>query len=248
LGINDVVLEKVPESAGQPEAGTMPRSTPEPPFTAPAAPAGVAVYRGLPLSAYREQLEHGAPNARAGAIRAIGGFGEEGAAATRDVATALDAPEVQVRSAAAWALSQIGRKGAAAVPALGKALADSSPQVRALAALALKAMGPAAAPGLPALVAALKDPVAYVRSPVAEALGAIGPAARPAVGAMAERLLVKDEQGLVLSSIATALGDIGPEAKDALPALQQAVAMHRIGAAGQEAILRIEGKPVPTWW
>jgi HEAT repeat protein len=100
---------------------------------------------------------------------------------------------------------------------------------------------------VPELIAALKDPVAYVRSPVADALGAIGPAARSAVGPMAERLLARDEQGLVLSSIATALGDIGPEAKEAIPALQQAIATHRISAAGQEAILRIEGKPVPTW-
>jgi HEAT repeat protein len=65
---------------------------------------------------------------------------------------------------------------------------------------------------------------------------------------LAERLLAKDEQGLVLNSIATALGDIGPEAKDALPALQQALAMHRISSAAQEAILKIEGKPVPMWW
>jgi HEAT repeat protein len=83
---------------------------------------------------------------------------------------------------------------------------------------------------------------------VADALGAIGPAERAAVHPLADRLLAKDEQGLVLSSVASALGDIGPAAKDALPALQQAVETHRLGAAAQEAILKIEGKPVPTWW
>jgi HEAT repeat protein len=249
LGINDVVLEKVPESAGEPEAETIPRLTPEPPSVAPSAPAGVAVYRGRPLAGYRDKLKQADPDGRAAAIRSIGAFGEDAAPAAGELSAALGDPEVQVRAAAAWALSQIGRKGAAAaVPALGKALADSDPRVRDLAALALKAMGPAAAPAVPELIAALRDPVAYVRSPVADALGAIGPAARSAVVPMAERLLAKDEQGLVLSSIATALGDIGPEAKDAIPALQQAIAMHRISAAGQEAILRIEGKPVPTWW
>jgi hypothetical protein len=65
---------------------------------------------------------------------------------------------------------------------------------------------------------------------------------------LAARLLAKDEQGLVLGSVATALGDIGPDAKDALPALQQVLKMRRVGSAAQEAILRIEGKPVPTWW
>jgi HEAT repeat protein len=128
------------------------------------------------------------------------------------------------------------------------ALSDSSPQVRDLAALALKAMGPTAAPAVPELIAALSDPVAYVRAPVADALGAIGPAAGAAVHPLAERLLAKDEQGLVLSSIASALGDIGLQAKDALPALQQALSTRRVGAAAQEAILKIEGKPVPTWW
>jgi HEAT repeat protein len=246
LGINDVVLEKIPAPAGETE--TKPQLAPELPPVAAAVRAGVPVFRGLPLSAYREKLKHASDAARPAAVRALGAFGEDAGPAVGDVTAALGDPDVQVRSAAAWALSQIGRKGDAAVPALAKALSDSNPHVRDLAALALKAMGPAAAPAVPELIAALSDPVAYVRAPVADALGAIGPAARLAVHPLAERLLAKDEQGLVLNSIATALGDIGPEAKDALPALQQALAMHRIGSAAQEALLKIEGKPVPMWW
>jgi hypothetical protein len=249
LGINDVVLERIPADAGEPEHETKPQWIPELPPAAPPAPAGTPVFRGLPLSAYREKLGHATGSDRPAAVRAIGAFGEDAGPAVGDIATVLADPDIQVRLAAAWALSQIGPKAAAALPALGKAVSDSNPRVRGLAALALMAMGPTAAPDVPELVAALSDPVAYVRAPVADALGAIGPAARMAVHPLAERLLAKDEQaGLVLSSIATALGDIGPEAKDALPALQQALEMHRGGAAAQEAILRIEGKPVPTWW
>jgi hypothetical protein len=247
LGINDVVLERIPASAGAQEPETERQLIPEPP-PAPAVPTGTPVYRGLPLSAYRQKLAHAADPARAAALRALGAFGGDATPAVGEVAAALNDPDSQVRSAAAWALSQIGPKGAAAVPALAKALSDSNPRVRDLAALALKAMGPAAAPALPELIGALSDPVAYVRAPVADALGAIGPAARAAVHPLEVRLLAKDEQGLVLSSIATALGDIGPDAKDALPVLQQAIKMRRIGSAGQEAILKIEGKPVPTWW
>jgi len=109
-------------------------------------------------------------------------------------------------------------------------------------------MGAIAAPAVPDLVGALSDPVAYVHAAAANALGATGPAARAVVHPLAERLRAKDEQGLVLASAATALGDIGPDAKDALPALQQVLKKRRIGSAAQEAVLKIEGKPVPTWW
>jgi HEAT repeat protein len=248
LGINDVVSEKIPASAGEPESETKPQLAPELPPVAAAVRAGVPVFRGLPLSAYREKLKQASDSARPATVRALGAFGEDAGPAAGDVAAALTDPDAQVRSAAAWTLSQIGRNGAAAVPALARALSDSDPHVRDLAALALQAMGPTAVPAVPELVAALSDPVAYVRAPAADALGAMGPAARAAVHPLAERLLAKDEQGLVLNSIATALGDIGPEAKDALPALQQALAMHRISSAAQEAILKIEGKPVPMWW
>jgi len=248
LGINDVVLEKIPASAGEPEGPTTPELAPELPSVATPVPTGEPVFRGLPLAYYRERLKSVSPAARVAAVRALGAFGEDAGPVAGDIAAVVADPDDQVRAAAAWALSQIGPQGAAAVPALAKALRDANPQVRDLAALALKAIGPAAAPAVSDLIAALHDPVAYVRAPIVDALGAIGPEARTAVHPLAEKLLAKDEEGLVLNSIATALGDIGPEAKDALPALQQALAMHRIGAAGQEAILKIEGKPVPTWW
>jgi hypothetical protein len=248
LGINDVVLERISASAGEREPETKPQLIPELPQATPAVLAGVSIYRGLPLSAYRDKLKHATEPARPDVVRAIGAFGEDAAPAVSEVAEALNDPNSQVRSAAAWALSQIGPKGAAAVPVLAKALSDSSPRVQGLAAIALKEMGAIAAPAVPDLVGALSDPVAYVRAAAAKALGAIGPAARAAVHPLAERLLAKDEQGLVLGSVATALGDIGPDAKDALPALQQALKMRRVGSAAQEAILKIEGKPVPTWW
>jgi hypothetical protein len=248
LGINDVVLERISASAAEREPETKPQLIPELPQATPGVLAGVSIYRGLPLSAYRDKLKHATDPARPGVVRAIGAFGEDAAPAVSEVAVALNDPNSQVRSAAAWALSQIGPKGAAAVPALAKALSDSSPRVQGLAAIALKEMGVIAAPAVPDLVGALSDPVAYVRAAAANALGAIGPAARAAVHPLAERLLAKDEQGLVLGSVATALGDIGPDAKDALPALQQVLKMRRVGSAAQEAILKIEGKPVPTWW
>jgi len=83
---------------------------------------------------------------------------------------------------------------------------------------------------------------------VAEALGAMGPAARGAVHPLAERLLVKDEQVMVLRSVAAALGNIGPDARDALPVLEQTRQTLRVSYTIEAAILKIEGKPVPTWW
>ena len=126
--------------------------------------------------------------------------------------------------------------------------ADSNPRVRSLAAVALEAMGSAARAALPELVSALNDPMDYVRVPAADALGAMGPAARAAVSPLAERLRAKDEQVMVLRSVAAALGNIGPDAKDALPALRETLHQLRVSYTVEAAILKIEGKPVPTWW
>lgn len=248
IGVNDVILEKLPPSAGAPESPTEPQLTPVLPEALPPGPEGVPVYRGLPLSAYLDKLETASAMDRPDLIRAIGAFGEDATPALSAVVAALDDSNTQVRSAAAWALSQIGLKGDAAVPALAKALSDSSPRTRELAALALKAMGPQAAPAVPQLIRALNDPSNYVRASSAAALGAVGPAAHDAVHTLVERLSAKAEDGFVLSNVATALGAMGPHAREALPALEQAVRVNRLSASAQEAILRIEGKPVPTWW
>jgi HEAT repeat protein len=156
-------------------------------------------------------------------------------------------------------------------------LTDESAKVRCVAAIGLREMGVKAAPAIPELIHALDDPVNYVRSPAAEALGTMGAAARPAIHTLAQRLLIKNEDGFVLASVAYALGDLGPDAQEALPALRQfldarrkvrlgstddlgtgaqevgadaervGAAAHEVGAAAEEAILKIEGKPVPTY-
>jgi HEAT repeat protein len=152
-----------------------------------------------------------------------------------------------VRSAAAAALAQIGpHNNEAAVPALAKALSDPAPEVRDLAAIALGSIGSRASPAVPELARALNDPVDYVRAPAADALGSIGPKASAAVQPLTAKLMTTD-QGFVLASVAYALGDIGPAARDALPVLQQVLQQRRVGSAAQEAILKIQGKPVPIY-
>lgn len=236
LGINDVVLEKVGESGEVPDirAGML------------AEPAGV-LYRGHPLSSYVAKLRIASETERPILIRAIGSFGANGASACPQLIAALSDSSPVTRAAAAGALAQIGGHSSSdAVPALARALSDPDPEVRDLAAIALRSMGPKASQAVPELVQALSDPIDYVRAPAADALGAMGAKAGVAVGPLAAKLLTKDE-GFVLASVAYALGDIGPAAKDALPALQQVLTQRRVGSAAAEAILKIEGKPVPEY-
>ncbi len=248
FGVEDVILERLPETAGEFETDVDHQLTPTIPEAVPVEIPGTPLYRGKPLATYREELRRASASDRADVLRAIGSFGEDGSVATTDVASALADPDAQVRGAAAWALSQLGANGSSAVPALARALSDPNPRVRSLAGVALESMGTAAASAVPNLIDALKDPVDYVRVPAADALGAIGPAARAAVPALAQSLLVKDEQVMVLRSAAAALGNVGPDAKDALPALEQVRKISRASYAADAAILKIEGKPVPTWW
>ena len=238
LGINELVLEKV---LG-PKNETAVAATETHP---PVGVSNILVYRGQPLTYYVSDLKNVFSPHRIESIRAVGYFGQDGASVVPDLVQTLSDSSPIVRSAAAGALAQIGAKAATAVPALAKSLSDSSPQVRDLAAIALRNMGPVAAPAIPELSQALSDPVDFVRAPAADALGAIGPAARSAVPVLSQRLVEKREEGFVLTSIASALGDIG--SPDALPALKKVLEMRRVGAAAEEAMLKIQGKPVPTY-
>ena len=97
------------------------------------------------------------------------------------------------------------------------------------------------------LARALADPVPYVRAAAADALGAIGPGSRSAVPALIERLKTDPGPNYVFDSAIYALGDIGPDAKDAIPALKEISQRPRLTAPAHEAILQIEGKPVPMY-
>jgi hypothetical protein len=238
LGINDVVLERIPRAIA-----AVPQTAP------PNALQTVGVvYRGRPLSEYLQQLKQASDTNRAETVRAIGAFGEDAGPGVKAVAEALTDPDPDTRAAAAWALSQMAAAGAPAISALEKAIADVNPRVRSLSAVALRSMGPKAVDAVPALVQALSDPAAYVRAPAADTIGAVGATARTAVQPLIERLLTPGEQVYVLRSVASALGNIGPDAAGALPALQQALKMHRVTYTAQEAILKIKKEPVPTWF
>ena len=243
FGLNDVVLERVPELAS---ASALRASQPA---RSPAAhiPGG-ALYRDLPLADYLREMKHATGAGRADVLRAIGAFGPGAASATDELAKALSDPDAGVRIAAVWALSQMESAGAGAVAGLKRSLADPDPRVRSLSAVALRSIGPKAADAVPELIRALNDSAAYVRAPAADALGSIGPAAKAAVPGLSERLFTTTEQAYVWRSAAAALGNIGPDAAGALPALQRALTMHRVTYTAQEAILKIKKEPVPAWF
>jgi HEAT repeat protein len=217
LGVNDVILERVNETASQ--------SSPE---RVSRQPSSGIVYRGRPLSYYREELRHGLATDRAETVRSIGSFREDAVSAVGDLSKALTDSDAGVRSAAAWALSQIGPAGVAAVPDLRAALTDSSLHVRCLAAIALREIGPRAVLAIPGLVEALSDSQPTVRGAAAQALGAMGPAAKTAVEALTNRLAIPDEPSFVVRAVVVALGKIGPAASSALPALEDMVRTHRL--------------------
>jgi hypothetical protein len=240
LGIDNVVLEKIPVLKSEPAVPVLPESP------GPAAAGGAPVYRGRPLAAYLSALSKASPAARPEILRALGSFGADGSAAMPALLAALSDPDAEAKTAAAWSIAQIG-PDTAAITALARLMADANPRVRCQAALALVPAGPKALPALPVLIKALGDPLNYVRGPAANAIGAIGPAAKSAVRALAEGLAAKGETVFVLRAEASALGDIGPDAREAIPALRQTLKLLRVAWAAEEAILKIEGKPVPTW-
>ena len=239
FGIQELVLERVPPD----EKSTPSTSDAKDSATA----AGAIVYRGQTLSYYVAQLKNSSPEDRAAALRAIGSFGPDAATAVTLLTNALSDESPEVRGAAAGALALVGSRAAAAVPSLAKLLADSAPRVRSVAAVALKNLGTASAPALPQLIAALDDSVAYVRAASADAIGAVGPGARAAVPALIHRFAANPESNFVFDSVIYALGNIGPGAAAAIPALEEMSHRVRLTAPAHEAILQIEGKPVPTY-
>ena len=244
MGIDGVILAKVntPAAPAREEA-----SSGKPAAVATARVMGQPVYRGKPLTYYRTQLKQADPEARAELIRSLGSFGVDAASAVQDVAAGLSDADPEVRAASTWALSQLGPKGAVAVPALAKALKDENVSVREFAALALREIGTGAVAAIPDLIAALRDPATPVRMGAAAALGSMGATAAPAVPALIGRLEATDEEIQVWRHVSKALGDIGPAASAALPALQETLKRLRVVYVAEEAILKIEGKPVPTW-
>lgn len=239
FGINDVVLERVEEGTAS-DTLAVPKGI--------SAIAGSPVYRGVPLDGYLAELRRASQVNRAGLLRAIGAFGQDAGPALNDVVKALNDTDPGVRSAAVWALSQMGTAAIPAVPALQVSLADPNAHVRSLSALALRTLGPGAVGAIPGLVRALDDPAPYVRALAADTLGNIGPTAQPVVDTLSRHLLATDEQVFVLRSLAAALGNIGPAAAPGLPALQQALKLPRVTYTAEEAIHKIKGEPLETWY
>jgi len=250
LGIDDVVLSEVrkPGTLSQEKAvsGELPQATPG------MEAAKAVLYRGKPLAFYLAKLKQASQESRPAVIRSIDSFGEDAAPAVKDFVAALPDSDPEVRGAAAWALSQVGPKSSEAASAVARLLKDESTQVRESAALALREMGKGAVVAILDLCAALKDSAPTVRMTAATALGRMGEAAKSAVPALTAALEVPDEAQLsneevqVIRNIAYALGDIGPDARTAVPALKK-IHHLRVKYIAEEAIAKIEGRPVPTW-
>jgi HEAT repeat protein len=239
FGIQEVDLERVLQAPASP---TEEASAPN-----PAVSSDTAIYRGRALSFYVERLKSAVSNDRPDLLRAIGSFGASAARAVEPLMAALSDGDLETRGAAANALAQIGPPAVRSVPELAKLLADSAPRVRCQAALALKSIGPKSSGAVRELTRALSDSVPYVRASAADALGAIGPGSRAAVSALIERLKTDPGPNYVFDSAIYALGNIGPDAKEALPTLEEISHRVRLTAPAHEAILQIEGKPVPMY-
>lgn len=239
FGIQEVDLERVLQA---PASSTEEASAPKPTVS-----SDTAIYRGSALSFYVERLKFAAGNDRPDLLRAIGSFGASAAPAVEPLMAGLSDGDPETRGAAANALAQIGPPAVRSVPELAKLLADSAPRVRCQAALALKSIGPKSSGAVPELTRALSDSVPYVRASAADALGAIGPGSRAAISALIERLKTDPGPNYVFDSAIYALGNIGPDAREALPTLEEISHRVRLTAPAHEAILQIEGKPVPMY-
>lgn len=243
FGIQEVDLERVPPRLAAADDETRFRKAPGQGNAPPNAP----VYRRQPLAFYAARLNSAETGERANLLRAIGSFGADAASATEFLVALLSDADAEIRGAAANALAQIGPGAAKSVSELRKLLSDSSARARCQATLALKSIGAKSAAAVPELARALSDPVPYVRAGAADALGAIGPESRSAVPALVERLKTDPGPNYVFDSAIYALGNIGPDARPAISALEEISHRPRLTAPAREAILQIQGMPVPMY-
>jgi hypothetical protein len=254
LGVDAIVLAKIQngEALTHATGAGLPRyETAEAGISAAAPVAGI-VYRGKPLAFYVSQLKQASPKIHADLIRAIGAFGEDAASAVRVLIPLLSNSDPGIRSTTARTVGQIGVKAKPAAPELAKLLKDENSQVREAAALALRDMGTGAASAVHDLSAAILDPAPTVGMAAALALGQMRSEAKSAVPALIGALQVTSEQQLsndqiqMMRNIVRALGEIGPEARPAIPAMRK-IQHLRVKYLAEEAVAKIEGKPVPTW-
>lgn len=233
FGINDIVLEKMPDLAKH--------NDDEDESESPAIANAGTVYRGRPLSDYLRHLKAASGRARIKDLYAIGEFGADGAPAVPVLTAALADADTDVRAAAAGSLASIGAGDASTVQALTNALHGSEARIRVLAGLALKSLGPKSAPAVPQLIAELEDSELTVRLAAAQALGAIGAKAEPAVPALAAIIADKNEGRIMFRTAMIALGRMGPAAASAIPVLKE-IAARRPDSTAAETILLIEGR------
>jgi hypothetical protein len=210
-------------------------------------PAGTILYRGQPLSYYQKRVEEAGPEERSGLLRQIGGFGPDASPAIKLLTDSLSSDNPEVREAACWAFSQMGAKAVPAASVLGKLLQNDDASTRIAAALALRDLGAPAVAALPNLIQALKDVTPSTRFVAAAALANMGSAAAPAIPALIERLQVPNEEIRIQRNVVHALGMMGPAAASAIPELQDVRKQIGVREEADQAILRIQGKPVRTW-
>jgi hypothetical protein len=254
LGVDGIVLAEIEngEALTHPTGVGLPRyEVPEAGVPASTPVAGM-VYRGKPFAFYLSKLKQNSPQTRAEAIRAIGAFGTDGASAVSVLIPLLSDSDSNIRTAAAHALGEMAIKAKPAAAILGGLLKDHDPQVREAAALALRDMGDGGAAAIPDLSSALKDPESTVGMAAALALAQMHNEAKAAVPALIATLQVPDESQLsnadiqVMRNVVRVLGEIGPAASSAIPALQK-IQHLRVKYLAEEAVMKIQGNPVPTW-
>jgi hypothetical protein len=232
FGINDVVLEKMPDMSA-------PQAVEDRP--APPEQAIGPLYRGRRLDDYLRDLKTASGHARVNDLYAAGEFGSDGAQAVPALTAALSDTNSEVRAAAAASLAKIGSGDGTTVNALTYALQDTEHRVRIASGMALKSLGPKAAPAVPQLIAELKDQELTVRLAAAQALGAIGAKAEPAVPALSAILADQREGRIMFRTAMITLGQMGPAAKGAIPVLKE-IAAKRPDSTAAETILLIEGR------